>query len=320
MPQYPVSYSLFSLYYNSDFFAMKQCPYIEFGSLEIVEGGVAAPVYRRDQTAAAFGLSEELFVELCILCGNDFTSAHDRSDYKDAPSSDIAGISAVVEWLGAQEAFYRAQAVEEGENEIALQYTRAFYELEDISVYQRELEAYRQTIGYTKPSARMSMSLSREEADKLKVWTEMHDPRSPGRAILQYLSEKVTEPNGASVLLNGCAVVLSPDHIEAIDRTLAVVSQPALDYSNLPLRVDRLKKRGCDIPPWQDVLAGHAYQLLVSALMDEDTLKEPSCQVRTCGCSVVVSDVYTIAYPFNFHCHHTLWTSYLTVHVFYYSV
>ncbi len=82
---------------DTDFITMKACPYVKFTDLILPtncgEGGnnttqqsqimlYASKVYRRHETAKLLHLTENSFVELCLLIGNDFTIvAKSRKEY-----------------------------------------------------------------------------------------------------------------------------------------------------------------------------------------------------------------------------------------------
>jgi len=76
---------------DSDFVVMKDCPYIKFGALFLPEDPYEAisedyslqakKVWRRKDTSKSLQLSEESFVEFCILVGNDFTRVAKRSAF-----------------------------------------------------------------------------------------------------------------------------------------------------------------------------------------------------------------------------------------------
>lgn len=102
--------TIFHVHMCSDFLVFRDCPYIQFSDLEvevlgdgtgkrkgpIMAQAKATHVWRRSTTAARVGLSEESFVEWCILMGNDYTgtNAFNRSMFEALPdmSPVIAGI------------------------------------------------------------------------------------------------------------------------------------------------------------------------------------------------------------------------------------
>ena len=67
---------------DTDFIAMADCPYIQFGSLEERNGQIRSNmVYYRSNVAAVLDLTEDQFVEFCIVIGNDFTAVSTRSEF-----------------------------------------------------------------------------------------------------------------------------------------------------------------------------------------------------------------------------------------------
>eukprot|EP00605_Chrysophyceae_sp_TOSAG23-4_P000579 GSChrysophyteH1.ASY1.ANO1.656.1 assembled CDS len=74
---------------DSDFLAMKLCPYVKFPDLLLPgmgEGsnsnGISAwKVWRREQTAQMLHMSEKSLIDLCILTGNDFTNVAPRRNF-----------------------------------------------------------------------------------------------------------------------------------------------------------------------------------------------------------------------------------------------
>ena len=77
----------------SDFFAFEDCPYIIFGDLHFVNASstssslisqhicIASKVWKRKEIAKSLELSEEHFVDLCIVLGNDFSSHYSPLDF-----------------------------------------------------------------------------------------------------------------------------------------------------------------------------------------------------------------------------------------------
>ena len=63
---------------DSDFMVMKNCPFIEMGTIRREDGITTAKVWRRDSLARSLQFSEQQFVEFCLLLGNDFTNNLDK--------------------------------------------------------------------------------------------------------------------------------------------------------------------------------------------------------------------------------------------------
>lgn len=60
--------------FDSDYFAMKDCPYIEFGTIEFAgEGQAAAVVWSRAEICRRLRVTEEAFIDIILLIGNDYT-------------------------------------------------------------------------------------------------------------------------------------------------------------------------------------------------------------------------------------------------------
>ena len=83
----------YALANDSDFLLMRECPYIELGSIQAHQGQqqgkkkkaarktVTARVFERTKVAELVGLSELNLLELGILLGNDFLGGFQRSDF-----------------------------------------------------------------------------------------------------------------------------------------------------------------------------------------------------------------------------------------------
>ena len=60
---------------DSDYIAMKDCPYIEFGSIDFTSlGSASAVVWSRMEVCRALGISEEQFLDFVLFVGNDYTT------------------------------------------------------------------------------------------------------------------------------------------------------------------------------------------------------------------------------------------------------
>jgi hypothetical protein len=275
---------------------MKNCPYIEFGGLEGLGlgAGVKAVVYRRVDTASKFGLSERLLLEVAILCGNDFTSEHahkDPPEFLDAPvlppedlnKSAISIISAVCEWMRTQDAGFEAEPARASELGIAIRYSRAFYELEDLSVYRVELEQYRKSVNYVSKKESMSANLSGTEKAAFASWMAARtgsESADVGISVLNYVSSKTASAKGRMVALNGSAVPIGEDHMSAFSRMLEVTARPSASYESDPIRAST---KALPIPSWGDLMVAHAYQCLALRTVQEreaeHTLNAPEYQV-----------------------------------------
>lgn len=242
---------------------MKDCPYIEFGTLIYDTLTVRAVVYRRSNTAALLRLpSERLLVEMCIMFGNDFTSEYAQytpSPYAESPAfQQASAVSSYVDWFSTVDPSYKAESITNVELSIAIKYSRAFYELENLDIYRSELKAYRIANSYCEPQLEMSFSLSIEEKDRILGWyleNRMPTGKTSGMIALRYLERKIVD-------LNGSEVHISHEHFEAFSKMLDVTMNS--DYTAHPFRISM---KWLPIPSWDDLLASHVFQLVMLQLV-----------------------------------------------------
>jgi hypothetical protein len=108
--------------------------------------GLVAKVWRRKDVCEAMRLTEEQFVELCILIGNDFTGCFDRSLFNKINGKEAIPIrrdQTAINFLLFQlwnnnNINFKASSSKSEELEMAIQYSRSFYELNDLRVFQIE--------------------------------------------------------------------------------------------------------------------------------------------------------------------------------------
>ena len=231
---------------DSDFLVMKDCPYIEFGKIKLngMERSqtldksykqVSACVFRRSATASLLGLSDSQLVELAIAAGNDFTECYSRTNFRDVFGTlqledfKYIGdfIKKVLESLRELDAKYRVSSSNR-ELDLAIRYSRLFYNLFDVSGVVLELQRFRDSINYEAPSTALSVNISTAESNNIKQWFSSKSEENPGlsrvqeisagRYALQYLQQKKDRDlNGDIVVrLNNCDCVFLQEHIEAI--------------------------------------------------------------------------------------------------------
>ena len=141
---------------DSDFVGMKDCSVIRFPQLfsqKTPKESYDMEVWRRTSVCQVMGLSEKQFVDFCCLYGSDFTSPFFKNDRTKVRV--IAENGRPLEqlpdgfgWFKFCESFQNMQGW--GENYIvecddellmlAIKYTRAFFELGDLSVFNAQLE------------------------------------------------------------------------------------------------------------------------------------------------------------------------------------
>lgn len=154
---------------DSDFFVMRNCPYIEIGTIntqQIKDGCndavLTAVVWRRVILSSLLDMTEHQLVEWCMLIGNDYTEHYGRECYNKLSDSDndidIAGVHHICEiesdfgskvvfppsyWDKDSLEILRKFIVSKGplfqlssdvsELSLAIQFSRCVYELEDIT-------------------------------------------------------------------------------------------------------------------------------------------------------------------------------------------
>ena len=145
--------------FPSDYIAMRDCPYIHFGTLrfegQLQTENIFATVWRRDRLAINLGLSEQQLVEWFIFIGNDYTNHHqDQSSNKNHKSQTVSkkNISSLLDQNSVKQRnecplltkleIIRSQhpsfcvSSEWDASENAIQYSRALYDLLDLTSYQ----------------------------------------------------------------------------------------------------------------------------------------------------------------------------------------
>lgn len=286
---------------------MKDCPYIEFGTVNCTVDveAAAAIVYRRSETAMHFGLSEQQLVELGILSGNDFTIEYcnagelsefpttaDESYHSNAKNTVLSNC----DWIKSKGGgFLVTSTGETVEVDIAIRYSRALYELQDIEPFRRELETHRKSIHYISPDVPFSVGLSKKESSKLAVWiarnpmlARVENQQSVGSCALRYIADRLSETPSETISLNSFEVHFLNEHLEAfrcmfVD-ILALRSGlgkegSAGGYLTESAATPKLptEKKGSDrktrasaavneTPQWKDVLVVQGYQGLLREL------------------------------------------------------
>lgn len=127
---------------DTDFLILRGCRYIPFNSLYVgSSGAVALHLYTRDVLADAVGLSETQLVEWCLLIGNDYTGAYSRTQFllpnmSTQNQSRVENLEQLRLHIIEQGEGYRVTARDScPELQEAIEFSRALYELEDLSHY-----------------------------------------------------------------------------------------------------------------------------------------------------------------------------------------
>jgi hypothetical protein len=251
--------------FNSDFLVMKSCALITPESLmPFTETALAASstsssirvyreisihVWRRESVALLFGMTEDNFVDYCCQSlRNDFTSPNTRSD-ETANSND-----GEVHNLDSDIATY----------ELAVQYSKAFYNLEDLTEFYL-MDEYRTSHNRSSLDDIVNVDkgtiLLSSQRNVIRSWVLMNSNRLIKERTF---SEKITNMffrewkqnllnnNGKD---NDLFDVLSPIHLEVLIEMHGILS----DQRDITFK---------DTVPmnWEDICAGHFYQLVARAL------------------------------------------------------
>lgn len=126
---------------DSDFLAFAACPYIELDSLARHGDSLFAVVYQRDALAAAMGLTETQFIDLCILLGNDYTSHFPRTDFLASlglprAANDVETLLQTVRELPCA----LSSSIELYQQ--AIDFSRQLYDLQDTSHYPEDVAEF----------------------------------------------------------------------------------------------------------------------------------------------------------------------------------
>ena len=212
----------------SDFIAMKDCPYIQFGSIRFDDdGGLSACVWRREVTCLLLQISERQFVELCIYLGNDFTDVYDKALFNKPHNADLS-----VYALCGKALVDHMLSSADPELQRAIEFSRDFYELRDLTHYDYDAKVVYRSI-YT---------LSEEQELKL------HEVFNDNRAL------------SMSELLHTCCPIcpeITPEHAEALLLTTADLSNGGASTSGSSVDNSSV----CDVS-WDDVIAADFYQMV----------------------------------------------------------
>ena len=127
---------------DSDFFAFRDCPYIELGELKVSKRGsvVASHVWRRSRTAASLEISEKQFVELCILVGNDYTGKilkEEHPQLEESPENQ-SRIDTILQMIAASGVDFQVSSKDDS-FQLAVEFSRDLYDLRDLSKYPYDI-------------------------------------------------------------------------------------------------------------------------------------------------------------------------------------
>eukprot|EP01041_Mallomonas_annulata_P005183 gene5183-10365_t len=285
---------------DSDFLLMKDCPYVKFGSLSKPMGysdGCMARVWRRSELAADLGLSESQFVELALLIGNDYTGVFPRSQLQlhtetsscihfpcDGNCS-VKSIDVMVEYIRSLPSNYKLTSSNTS-LQIALEYSRALYELRDISSYPEDSKHTRlmalrdeqlEVIQRYVKDRVDSMNLNDDNKTKgMKSKMNGDDDDDVASIAIDYLHTFVKDGDGSELSELGEDLYSIPlDNVQSLETMVQQLSVMEIQeeeggdddgMESVVVVLDKKEKALVDdttlIPHWNDVIAAHQYQLI----------------------------------------------------------
>eukprot|EP01032_Pedospumella_encystans_P010929 gene10929-12752_t len=273
---------------------MKDCPYIEFGSVEVNDNSACAPVWSRIAVCRGLYISQEQFLDFVLFLGNDYTAplvVH--TDLYATMHRLFNGNAQIImqEWLAnvskqrngllqASDLFAlppahynaakrNAQMQQIWELQFAMDYSRALYHLEPLDhFYEQASQTLPPTVPYSSASCvfdfhhysdisegKFFADLGRYVKAAGKMGTEGVD-RGVAVHALTYLKRKCAST--ASTSTSGPAV--TEEHRAAIQVMLQQIQQPSLHDET-----DKLKPP--PPPQWEDLLAAYVYQKTCASML-----------------------------------------------------
>ena len=247
---------------------MRDCPYIPFGTLSATAdestSGItfeAAHVYRRETTAKALGISEQQFVELCIVIGNDYTGQFDQAfldcmcdftvDGARRKEALLEGITLLGDSFRAESSYKLLQT--------AVEFSRDVYELRDLSKYP--FDDFR--------SIEIEISLTSEE--KTSILAMMSGKSAAEKAWENYKVLLIEASLSCEYIANSHVYPLAIAHmLDNID----------VEKENIP---SSAAKRN-PLPVWEDFIAAYYYQLVLKVCL--------KCIPDVSSCSYILSGVH----------------------------
>eukprot|EP01036_Dinobryon_divergens_P034678 gene34678-44844_t len=257
------------------------CPYVTFGSLSKPVGysdGCMARVWRRSELAADLCLSESQFVELALLIGNDYTGVFPRSQLQlhtetsscihiscGDDNCSLNAIDVMVKYIQSLPSDYKLTSSNTS-LQIALEYSRALYELGDILNYPedskhtrlmslcvRQLDSIRRYVRY-----RVDMTSTMNDNDVATIAIDyLYNFVKKGSASEVQYSIPLDNVQSLETMVQKLTSVMEMQEEEEGDDGMESVLVLVLDK-----KVKALVDDTTLIPQWNDVIAAHQYQLI----------------------------------------------------------
>ena len=218
------SKSLATISFPSDYIAMRDCPYIHFSTLrfegQLQTENIFATVWRRDRLAIDLGLSEQQLVEWFIFIDNDYTNHHlDQSpnmnheiqtvstkkmssllDQNSGKERNECPLQTKLEYIRSQHPSFRVSS-ECDVSENVIQYSRALYDLLDLTSYQSKELMH--SVTKNSSDGVDCYVLSDVEKDALKQYCHLHSFSTAskqfemiGQYVINFLQSNLSKVNG----------------------------------------------------------------------------------------------------------------------------
>jgi hypothetical protein len=286
MPFLPLSFFLFSLTDSSDFIAMNGVPVVRFTELNSSRyknflldenpetiGHYKVRVFRRAVTSTICGLTESQFVEWCILSGNDFTSSFQltdfdafgnqeqkpsgKKDYSHSPMKAKDRSADAKRMIKSQAEDFRLFSSTNSKLNMAIEYSRDFYELRDLSKYPID----------PPDDEPQLVSLSFGDHAAISHWIESHRHgfdvtklQNIGRVAWTIFKDLSDSSQNDDFTAENLIENITPVYMKTLERMLLLIkTSPLCRPQHLNTQIKH--------PNWRDLMFTHYYQLVCKHLL-----------------------------------------------------
>lgn len=269
---------------DSDFYFMKDCPYVPIGNLEahpIEKGFVcrARELWTRDVLAASLGLTQDQLVELAILIGNDYTKHFSRMEYDVKVSISgykVDAIESLREFIIERGPDFRLKSSDNAHLQKCIELSRATYNLESVEEFEDINKDEKDEDNEDEDDNESVMAL--EEDQENFIESEIETFREQVIAYSTGTTENTSNTSPSGSVLSKFVINLleksqftgeddifpeiSPAHVEAFKKMVDFLENGlSNDYANTMANIDAV-----DRPKWKDVCASHTFQNICKAV------------------------------------------------------
>lgn len=248
--------------FTSDLLLMKDCATIMFGDIQPNPPEVRAVVWRRKNISRSLNITEKKLVELAICTGNDFTSSIDTG-------LGNRNISQILSFLQAQPDDFEASAHTDEEN-LALLYSRDFYNLEDLSQYPVDREAIRSPLSLEEFLQKYCGRLDDKDRKELLSYHQSRLNENVPNVIFHYLEESSTSSSEPSDSV--ASSLITPDYrvsLKTMIDEMANKESDLLEASHPRPESEKKKKKLRPIIDlsWKDIVVFDVFGCLLKQLL-----------------------------------------------------